>query len=686
MDLDDFDVPSQVPSRPQRFAPRSKPNQKPKSESVSKPEPQDSTPKAEPQELDAALRNVKADEEAMAAKVEASSASNGDVKMDVETNTEAKNEAKEDDSADEDVVVREIDVFFNAPMDDDTKLYVLQYPLRPSWRPYELDDRCEEVRVKPMSAQVEVDLAIDVDSKNYDQDSESRLRMTKQTLSSSWKVPHTIGHAIGVLTGNKLHLNTIHAVVQLRPSLEHLRSGGSKRKNNVTGDTEVTVKLEESAEGKSVGPSKKQNKRMEPATEKRIDDEEPWIPLMYHGAKSELSARYLQRMAAQKSSPIQFTMNPYDYIDSLCPVASDNSIKPKRPSRRSLLSLPLEERIKKLLCEGPPVQRFSYLKHFAPDCSDEECLEALQKYALLVQGLWAPKSPLLIPNDGQSSLARDYLLLLFSKSLMIREEDIPTNLKRTVKVFLDAFAVERSSSKFRFKEPADASFIKCYPGIVDAQNEVWNRIRENLDKYVRGDKSGPRERIAISKPPIGSTPRKTVNSDRSLIKNASGESNWRKTISEETREALLKALPKVFQTHKVCSFQLICERLRTLAISQSTLPKADPRMAVAAAYGVDAPPEELQEIINQVAMNIHGLYVLKSSPEHPEYDPLRRVVIDLLRAKPRDAMLKKADVFQAAKMVLKRDITNNEYSKVMSDICVSKGSAWVLKNGDGSST
>lgn len=27
-------------------------------------------------------------------------------------------------------------------------------------------------------------------------------------------------------------------------------------------------------------------------------------------------------------------------------------------------------------------------------------------------------------------------------------------------------------------------------------------------------------------------------------------------------------------------------------------------------------------------------------------------------------MLKKADVFQAAKMVLKRDITNNEYSKV----------------------
>lgn len=67
-----------------------------------------------------------------------------------------------------------------------------------------------------------------------------------------------------------------------------------------------------------------------------------------------------------------------------------------------------------------------------------------------------------------------------------------------------------------------------------------------------------------------------------------------------------------------------------MAISQSTLPKADARMVVAAAYGVDAPSEELHEIINQVATNIHGLFVLKSSPEHPEYDPLRSFTNALL--------------------------------------------------------
>ncbi|KAE8008813.1 hypothetical protein FH972_005288 [Carpinus fangiana] len=684
MDLDDIDTPGHVPPRISRFAPKSfKLKPKPKSEPSLNPEPQEPVPKPEPIEVDAATTAKKEEEEAIGATAEASLVSNGAVKTDTEAKVESKEDdpTVEDDPMDEDdVVVREIDVFFNPSLDDDTKLYVMQYPLRPSWRPYELDDRCEEVRVKPVSTQVEVDLALDVDSKNYDQDFGDRLRMTKQTLSSSWKVPLTTGYAIGVLMGNKLHLNTLHAVVQLRPSLEHLKSGGSKRKNNVKVNAEATVKLEESSEENSVGPSKKQNKRMEPSTDKKTDDEESWVPLKYHSSESDFSAKYVQRMVAQKSSPIQFMMNPFDYVDSFCRGAPNN-IKPKGPSRRYLHTLPLEERIKKLLCEGPPVHRFTFLKHFAPDYSNEEFLQVLQKHALLVQGLWAPKSPLLIPEGGESSLARDYVLLLFSKNIVISQSDIPTILKKTMNIFLDALAIKRSSPTFngwKLKVPADASFIKLYPEIVDAQKEIWNNIESKLYGCIGGKRGGPREKNAVSKPIITGMPGKTVSSDKSVTKNASRVSSGRKTMSEETREALPRVLPKVFQTHKVCSFQQICQGLRQLAISLSTLPKRDAKMVVAAAYGVDS-PEELQEIINQVAININDFYVLKSSPEHPEYDPLRGIVIDLLRAR---SHVKKAEVFEAAKLALKRDITNNEYNKVMNDICVSKGSAWVLKSGD----
>jgi DNA-directed RNA polymerase-3 subunit RPC5 len=44
----------------------------------------------------------------------------------------------------------------------------------------------------------------------------------------------------------------------------------------------------------------------------------------------------------------------------------------------------------------------------------------------------------------------------------------------------------------------------------------------------------------------------------------------------------------------------------------------------------------------------------------------RKVVIDLLRGQEPNAKLKKADVSEAAKMALKRDMTNNEYIKVTS--------------------
>lgn len=56
----------------------------------------------------------------------------------------------------------------------------------------------------------------------------------------------------------QLHLNPLHAVMQLRPSLKHLSSAGSKKSNNITGDAEGTIKSEESSGKKAVGTSKKQ--------------------------------------------------------------------------------------------------------------------------------------------------------------------------------------------------------------------------------------------------------------------------------------------------------------------------------------------------------------------------------------------------------------------------------------------
>ncbi|KAK8694706.1 hypothetical protein V6N13_072253 [Hibiscus sabdariffa] len=709
MDLDDFgelDGSSQVNTRTSRFAPKSskfapklKSASKPKPEPSSKQEPQDSTPKPQPPPpppVESVLRKKENDDEdlkpAVVAELKAEqSISNGAVKMEVdgenkedEIMTEANREEDQQkgEEEEEDMVVREIDVFYTPSMGDETQLYVLQYPLRPCWRPYELDERCKEVRVKPASGEVEIDMSVDVDSMNYDSESEKKMKMTKQTLSSSWLPPRPTGYgsAVGVLMGDKLYLNPIHAVVQLRPSLEHLKSSVSKKKNMVVADAEATVKVEEHNDGKAAGPSTKQNKKIPSSTEQKEEDKECWVPLKYHSSKSDFSAQYLHRMMTEQSCPIEFTMSPYDYIDSLCPLPSSSN-KSQGPSRRFLLSIPLEERLKTLLTKGPSLHRFSALRSFAEEVPIEEFFEVLQKQALLVQGLWAPKSSLLFPEDPSKSLARDYVLLSFSNNPLIsfkEVDDLSTSRKEEVKGILNILAVKRMAFKdWKLKWDADNKFKKEYPDIVKKQEQNWKTGEEYVLSLIRrGAKGGP----SRTKPGPVIKPEKAANSDKVARKVAPGAQAGR-TMSDETREAVLKALKKVFQTYKVCSLQLIRKGLRDLALSESTLPKADARLVVKAAFGADAPEHELQEVVSRVAVELpRGLFVLKSSPENPEYDPLREVVINLLRVKEK---LKKADVEAAALLSLKRKIANNEYNKVMSDFCEYKGNSWVLKSGDG---
>ncbi|KAK7246400.1 hypothetical protein RIF29_41268 [Crotalaria pallida] len=696
MDLDDLDAPSRAPSRVSKFAPKSsklKPQPpKPKSEPQPlkpEPEPEPAPPslsKSEPQELlDLAPPKKNEDDDAIAVtdahlepkpETEEDKSLQGNDPMDVDTLQE-----------EEDTVVREIDVYFNPSIDPDTQLYVFQYPLRPSWRPYELDEQCDEVRLKPETSEVEVDLSIDMESSNIDKDFASKLNFKKQTLSTSWKPPRANGYAVGVLMGDKLHLHPVDAVVQLRPSLQHLNSGGSKKKNVVPSGANATVKIEGSIEENSAAKSKKQNTKAESSTEPKSDGDECWVPLKYHSCKSDISSRCLQQMVAQENSPINFTMSPYDYVSTLCPGVSDNSL-PKGPSKRSLLLLPVEERLKKLLIEGRPLHRFNAIKHFAPEYSEEELLGFLQEHAILLQGLWTIKSPLL-HLQGVEILARDHALILYSKKKTVYSSDVNVGgaLGKYIKNYLKIFGSERSDPLksgarpaiyWKFIEPPDNSFKKQYPYIAEKQEELLKVMEQRISDGNTAGKRKLGKNVAVDD---SNKLVKSANSDQ-LATSVGGVPPGKMTMSNDTKHALPIALKKLFQNHKVCSFQMICQGLREMAVSKSTLSKTDSKIVVDAARSLDGPPEELKTVINEIAYHIHGSYVLKSS----EDEPFRDVVINLFRGSGPNAKLKRAEIVEAARRKLSREVTNTEYHKVMSELCVSKGSFWVLRSSDGSTT
>ncbi|KAI3957684.1 hypothetical protein MKW92_013827 [Papaver armeniacum] len=389
---------------------------------------------------------------------------------------------KEDE---EDEVVREIDVFFNpSPIDADTQLYVLQYPLRPSWRPYDMDQKCQKVRFKPKEVQVEIDLSLDL-GENYDDNVDDHLRITKQTLVSK-KVPLTKGCAVGVLVGNQLHLNPVNTVVQLRPSMEHVIPGGMKNKNSV----EVMVKSEKTTGGPM--PSRTRGNLVRPLNGQDTKVDEPWVSLEYHGIDSIFSSRFRQQMTSDESTPIQFSMNPYNYVNALCPPAPIDDDGRKFLLRRLCLSLPLKEKFKKWFVEGDQVSRFVSLKYLAPDDPEDIVLQEIQQHANLVQGLWVCKTNL-FPLKGAEMVARDKILCLFSKTDRIPDEILEKILeelgchnkdvkKAVAEAAMASIAVHRDKCRdWKFKFPRDISFFKDHPEIVKEQEHLW-QLRENTRK------------------------------------------------------------------------------------------------------------------------------------------------------------------------------------------------------------
>lgn len=173
-----------------------------------------------------------------------------------------------------------------------------------------------------------------------------------------------------------------------------------------------------------------------------------------------------------------------------------------------------------------------------------------------MQGLWVAKSSFLLPQDGGGRCARDFVLCLFSKNPLISSSQInvPKSLRDKAKHFLNLFAVERPAFKdWKFREKTDRSFLNNYLDIVQKQEKIWRSVEEGITNSFRGSvKSGSHANAATGKPDIVPKTEKQVSFDKATTKSSSAPLNRKSTMSDETREALPKALQKLFQNHKVC--------------------------------------------------------------------------------------------------------------------------------------
>eukprot|EP00250_Pteridium_aquilinum_P012057 c20483_g1_i1 orf=65-2383(+) len=620
-----------------------------------------------------------------------------------------------------DPVVREIDVYLCPNINAETKLYFLQYPLRPHWRPYGLEERCDSVRVKPKLKKLELDLIVDVDGENYDQDADDHIKIKKQTLSSS-KMSMTTNYAVGLLRGNKLHLAPLDALVQLRPSMKYLDEADKKKKSakKTIEDEDMTEAMDEDEEEGEEKPQlvalkvevkKQETERQEQirlqshAYLKQLDEAEPWVPLETHGVDSPITEEIRHILTSKNGNEIPFAMPMSEYVSQIVPgraslstyeAATQNANLDEGLSRSFLDTLPLEQRFEKLLSKGRVhVLQFERLMKLAPTgCTEEEVLSVLEDMAHLVQGCWVAASSL--RYSGQICILRDYMLSLFTKNRVIRHDQLEELQvpKEMIREVLLPLAVQRpAEGGWEFQESTDRSFLKRHQAVGKEQMQRWTENEEQIKLAALGLRIGN----SVSRQHQTSDPSHQQIFSGDKAANALGGSLGRSkasaggafsgewTMSEETRASLPGALREIFARHNVCSFQLICRSLLELAVAKASAPNANPKVvaaAAAAAQGTKAPIPELTAAISQVASNIDGLYFL-TKLGNPNLDPFRDVVIALLRAKGANSGLRRLDIIEASKIALKSEVQANVYQKVMKELCYTKSGTWLLKPGDG---
>ena len=134
-----------------------------------------------------------------------------------------------EDTDEEDPVVQECDVYLNGmydPPDFVGDMYVLQYPLRPTYRPYGDQGYLERVDLKHKSRRLRFVYKLQKND-NYDDDSEDRLQ--RHVLNSVVVANPACSYAVGVVHQGKMTITPLRAVNQLRPDFAHIDQQKQKK-------------------------------------------------------------------------------------------------------------------------------------------------------------------------------------------------------------------------------------------------------------------------------------------------------------------------------------------------------------------------------------------------------------------------------------------------------------------------
>ncbi|KAI3365099.1 hypothetical protein L3Q82_010221, partial [Scortum barcoo] len=427
----------------------------------------------------------------------------------------------------------QIDVYLAKSLAD--KLYLLQYPVRPSTMTYD-DVNHLAAKIKPKQQRVELEMAINTVSPNYcrskgeqialnvdgttydETNTYSAKMMDKQTFSSIQATTNTSRYAAAVFRKGELHVTPLTGILQMRPSFSYLDKADNKTREreaaNEGGDSSQD-EAEDDAKAITVRFARPES---EQARQRRIQSyeflqkkqaEEPWVHLHYHGVKdgrSEHERQYLFCQSVDASENSELVKTPKEYLAMLMPpLAEEKVVKPVGPSNvlsmAQLRTLPLGDQVKTLMKNVKVMPFANMMGLLASGTDSTAALRCIQQVALLVQGNWVVKSDVLYPKNTCSPHSgvpaevlcrgRDFVMWRFTLERSVMRKEIASIIKlppEDVKEFLEHVAAPRVNRGWEFLLPTDVDFIKKHQDVAHRQHMLWLGIQSKLEKVFNFSK------------------------------------------------------------------------------------------------------------------------------------------------------------------------------------------------------
>ncbi|XP_057682742.1 DNA-directed RNA polymerase III subunit RPC5 [Corythoichthys intestinalis] len=469
---------------------------------------------------------------------------------------------------DDDPIIEEIDVYLAKSLAE--KLYLLQYPVRPSKMTYD-DVNLLAAKIKPKQQRVELKMAMDTNSPNYcrskgeqialnvdgtgyeESNTYSVKMMDNQTFSSIQATTSTSRYAAAIFRKGELHITPLTGILQMRPSFTYLDKADNKTREREAGNEGGDSSQDEGEEEAKAISVRFARPESEQARQRRIQSyeflqkkqaEEPWIHLQYHGirdGRSEHERQYLFCQNVDSSDNSELVKTPKEYLTMLMPpLAEEKVVKPVGPSNvlsmAQLRTLPLGDQIKTLMKNVKVIQFASLMGLLASGTDSTAVLRCIQQVALLVQGNWVVKSDVLYPKNTCSPHSgvpadvlcrgRDFVMWRFTLERSLMRKEVTAMIKlppEDVKDFLEQVAVPRVNRGWEFLLPADVEFVRRHADVAQRQQMLWLGIQSKLEKVFKFSKDDfmPKNSLLPEPVHVSGVQRLKMAQDRAQEKQAS---------------------------------------------------------------------------------------------------------------------------------------------------------------------